>query len=1361
VSKFSVNKPYTVVVAVIIVIVLGVISFFNMSTDLLPSFDLPYLVVVTTYPGATPEEVEQTVTKPLEQTLSTTGNVKKVDSTSNENYSTIILEFYNDVNMDSAIIEMNSKIDMLKSQWNDSVSSPTIIKLNPDAMPVMVVAVDADDMEMEEISGFTENTVMPAIESIDGVASVSAEGLYEAKIKVSIDEEKVKKVNDDIRAIIDDQLNEASEALEEAQDKLDEGQAALADQSKTRTEQLEKATIEITNGKIVLAQTEGQLTSAESQLTQIRGALASALDTANQQLAGLEAKKAELEKRIAEGSVAPVPTPTIQPLPTESPAESGEPTPADTQTPEQTEQAVPVPTEQAAVPAGDGGAAEQDTAAQEDAAARAEGMAATGEGGAGAVPLAAIAQEQPEPQPTAQPPAVQSEDEIELAVVNESIKQLESMKSQLESGLASLDAQLAQITAGKAALVEAKSQISQTELQLADGKGLLAEGLNEGTVEVASGKAVLQSKMDEFDLARESSEAQADMAGMITPAVVSQLLYAQNFSMPAGYITHDGRDYLVKVGEELQGVDELRELVLFDMGMEGMDVIRLRDVADVEEVNNADDVYATINNNDGIILTMQKQSSYSTSDVSKNINDRMEELMAEHPGLHLTILMDQGVYISVVIDNVLNNLLYGAILAIIVLFLFLRDIRPTFIVALSIPISVVFALVLMYFSGVTLNVISLAGLALGVGMLVDNSIVVIENIFRLRSQGESAKNAAIAGAKQVSGAIIASTLTTVCVFLPIVFVQGISRQLFMDMGLTIAYSLLASLIVALTLVPSMSSRMLAGKKFDKEKKELKVFEKFKQFYARALGWSLRFKPVILVPVFALFGFCLYSVFSMGVTFLPSMDSTQITMTMEMPVEHSTFEETAGMADKVIERVLEVQDVETVGAMEGGMNMLGGGASGSATFYVMLDEDRKITSEQAADEIRKATADLDCELSVSASAMDFSALSGEGIQVNIKGNDLDVMQGIAQDVAGMLEETEGTMEVSDGLEDSVPEIRVIVDREKAMEHNLTVAQVYTAVSGIVSEGAAATELEVESYEYPVVVVDGAREDVTPEDLLDMTIQTEDLQGNKGSVRLGDIVRTEEAQGLTSINRSSQVRYITASALVDSQHNVGLVSRDFSSKLAGYDVPDGYTVEVEGENATIMDALDDLIYMLLLAIGLIYLIMVAQFQSLLSPFIVMFTIPLAFTGGLLALMLTGFDISVIAMLGFLILAGIIVNNGIVLVDYINQLRREGVDKREAIIEAGKTRLRPIMMTALTTILGLLTLSLGIGDGADMLQPMAVVTIGGLVYGTFLTIFIAPLLYDVFNKKPMKKPEAEDGWEMLEDGKKAIGEKEDGMG
>ncbi|MEG0110402.1 MAG: efflux RND transporter permease subunit, partial [Oscillospiraceae bacterium] len=412
---------------------------------------------------------------------------------------------------------------------------------------------------------------------------------------------------------------------------------------------------------------------------------------------------------------------------------------------------------------------------------------------------------------------------------------------QLDAELNNIATRMAVITAMKPKLQEGLTAATKGYEELEKGKMTAVNELTKGEItigntekELTDAKAKLEDAQKQFDESRDAAYDKADLSGIITVDMLTNILKAQNFAMPAGYITDGADKTLVKVGDALKTTDEVGDLLLMNMDIDGIGDVRLSDVADISVTDNANESYAKINGNDGVVLSFQKQSTASTATVSGKINDAIAKMQEKNADLHITPLMDQGDYIGIIISSVLQNLIIGGILAVLVLALFLKDLKPTVIVAFSIPMSLMFAITLMYFSNITLNIISLAGLALGVGMLVDNSIVVIENIYRLRSEGMPAAKAAVKGASQVAGAILASTLTTICVFLPIVFTQGISRQLFTDMGLTIAYSLIASLLVALTFVPAMGASVLKNTK----EKQHKWFDAFVRGYEKVLAWCL-------------------------------------------------------------------------------------------------------------------------------------------------------------------------------------------------------------------------------------------------------------------------------------------------------------------------------------------------------------------------------------------------------------------------------------------------------------------------------------------------------------------------------------------
>ncbi len=1116
-SKFSVRKPLTVFMAVIVAIVLGIVSYTRMTPDLMPSIDLPYVVVVTSYPGATPEKVETVISKPVEQSMGTLDGIKNITSTSSENVSMIMLEFEEETNMDTATVDILQKLNQIEGYWDDMVGTPYIMKMNPNMMPVAVASVQMDGMDKSELSNFLDETILNRLEGTNGVASISTTGNIDEEVSVLLSQSKIDSLYEKIYAEMDKNFEEPQKQLDDSKKQLDEAMKGF-------------------------------------------------------------------EKAIAD-------------------IESNPDMPAD-------------------------------------------------------------------------------------------------MKEQ------------------------AKAQITSSP----------------DYAQVQEGLKNLEQGQKDLDKSKEDAHKAIDLSGLLSMDTLSGILTAQDFAMPAGYVRQGDASWIVNVGDEIKSIEEVQNLVLADLKMDGIEPIRIKDVADVVVTDDSADIYAKINGEDGVVLSFSKQSSYATADVAENIAEKFDELSEEYEGLKFITLMNQGDYIHLVVNSITSSLLWGALFAVIVLFIFLRDIRPTFITLCSIPISVIFAIVLMYFSGVSLNMMSLSGLSIAVGMLVDNSIVVIENIYRLKSKGESVAKAAISGATQVAGAVTASTLTTICVFLPIVFVDGLTRTLFVDMALTLGYALIASLIISLTFVPATASKMLKKDIKKKSEKPNGITAKYK----KAVTWCLSHKIAVFAIAIVLLVGSIMAEMSRGFTFMPDMDMPQLSATLETELGTS-FEDTTALADEAMKRIQSVEDVETVGAMissDSGMSMMGGGGSSNAvTFYIMLDENKKRSSNEIIKEINELCSDLDCDFEATGSTDVSALMGGSGISVNIYGDDLEQLQQSAKEISEIISGVEGTQNILNGLEENDPALKITVDKEKAMLNGLTVAQIFQEMSDALTTEKKAIDVIFDDTSYAVYVSDENTDSLSVDDIKNYTMEVTAQDGTVSEVKLSDVASVEESESLSSISRKNQKRYLTVSAEIADGYNVSLVSSDVEEALNSYEAPKGIKIEISGENENIMDSMKQLVEMLLLGVMLVYMIMVAQFQSLKSPFIIMFTIPLAFTGGMLGLFVTGFEISVISMLGFVMLCGIIVNNGIVLVDYINQLRLDGMERRKAIAEAGATRMRPIFMTSITTILGLIVMALGIGDGAEMMQPIAVVCIGGLLYATLLTLFVIPCLYDLMNKKELKKLSKED--------------------
>lgn len=1364
ISKYSVKRPYTVLVAVVLVIVLGVVSLTRMTTDLLPPMNLPYVIVVTTDVGASPEEVEKDVTSPIEAAMATTSNINSVSSMSYDNYSMVILEYEQSTNMDSAMIEIQQQLDQLTGQFPDSAGSPIIMQIDPDMMPVMIASADVDGMDQAEISNYVDNELLPLLESIEGVASVTATGVLDTDLQVTMNQEKIDALNEQILSKIDAQFTDAQAELDKASSQIDSGKKKLSDSEKEMGSQLGAGENEIINNKIQLFNTEADLTTQLSDLQKSQSSmdgaiksLQSAYDGATQLQSAIDGLQKAKDGVSQAKSGAKQLYAMKQQLAASVPTWGGTlPTDYDTfiTTLESTVNYMKMSTD----PATQAKAAQMEqmltglkssmtpeiykalvaSASESDFVAYMESTAIA------QINAQAGTSYTSESDIASQIVTLQSKlDDINVMLMNQAssfadagvtltsykdipaaILKLSESKTQIATGIATIESAQTQVADGKTSLDDALVTLNESQIS-----GIME--MSKGYADLAVAANKIEEGQSQLDDAKEQAKDSADLNTILTMDTLKNLLTAQNLSMPAGYVTEGNEQYLVRVGDEVTSKADLENLVLMDLGMDGIEPIRLSDVADIEYIDNSGDSYSKVNGNPAVMLSIEKQTGYSTGDVTDRLLDKFDSLEKENTALHLSVLMNQGIYIDMIVKSVVENMIVGAILAIIVLLLFLKDIKPTLVIACSIPLSVVFAVVLMYFTHITLNIISLSGLALGIGMLVDNSIVVIENIYRLRGEGYSIRKAAVEGASQVTGAIIASTLTTICVFAPIIFTEGITRQLFVDIALTIAFTLVASLLVALTFVPMMAAGLL------KNTKEIRhnLFDKVKDFYGKILAVCLRFKPIVFIAVIVLLGTSVVAAFSRGYSFMDmNMETNQISATISAKEDQTlTFGELTEMADEVVEKAMTIDGIETIGAMAGGsaLSMMGSSSTDSISMYMILDEESEVSSADVIEQLDELTKDMDCEVTTDTSASDMTSLMGSGLTINVKGNNLDKLQELAGEVAKVVENTEGTVDVDDGLANTTPSFTISVDKEKAAKYGMTVAQVYQLVYGKMASSTSATTISTDVNEYQVYVQSEEQSDVTLDDIKNLTFTYTDREGNETEVALSDIAQFEEGYTLGTISRDAQTRYISVTAGVDDDHNVSLLSNEIQKELDKIDLPEGYSIEMAGEDEMIADAMNQLYLMLLLAVIFIYLVMVAQFQSLLSPFIIMFTIPLAFTGGLFALYFTGNEVSVVAMIGFVMLAGIIVNNGIVMVDFINQLRRGGMEKKDAIIESGKTRLRPILMTALTTILSMSTMAVGLGEGSEMMQPMAIVTVGGLLYGTLLTLIVVPCIYDAFNR------------------------------
>lgn len=1333
--KLSVKKPMTIFVAVIVVIVLGIVSVFKMTPDLLPNMDFPYAIILTTYPGQTPETVESVVTKPLEQSLSTIDGVKTITSTSSDNYSILTLEFEDGTNMDTATVDMRGNLDTIKDAWPDGVGSPYLMKINPNMMPVAMVAVDYDGYDTVQISDYVNNELKNQLEGIDGVASVSTKGIVTQKENVIISQTKIDALNAKINDALNDKFGDAekkiSDAKKELQDNISKAEQGsdtieqsindLNSQQEEVAKQLADAQCKAQSGYTEILNAKMQLLDQQQSLTATKQTLTIAYQTLTQikeKLDSLQDEKVQLTQQIE----------TFEKIYNDYKDALSK-------------------------------LANPDLTDEQLAQVRAI-LAKIDE----ELDKYGFPKEELEERLNNAKNALTNVDKAITQTV-EALKGLDTTDEKLDDTIAEIADKISQVDGGitqiaaavkgldnntvsvNQALSEIEKQQSLAAYQLSGGLSALntkQSEVNSALTQLNSAQEELKSASDELSDQKDKAKKAADMTNTVTISNVSNILTAQNFSMPAGYVSDDENiKYLVRVGDKIDGDKEMQSLALFDTGIDGIGVVKLSDVADVFIADDSDEVFTKINGNSGVVFSFSKQSDAATATVSENIAKKLNSLTQENEGLHFTTLMDQGDYIDIIINSVLQNLLMGAVLAIIILYLFLRDIKPTLIVALSIPVSVIFALVLMYFSGVTLNMISLSGLAIGVGMLVDNSVVVIENIYRLRNLGVPPVKAALNGAKQVAGAIASSTLTTICVFFPIVFIEGLTRQIFMDMALTITYSLLASLIVALTLVPAMGQRMLRKVKPVKHG----MFDKMLGGYEKSIRFVLKHRAIALIAAVVLLFGSMFGAVARGFSFMPNMASTELSVTVSLD-DSATMDDTIDAAQNLLDTLSEYDEFETVGVMTGSttslMGLTGSVSSsdadkGSVMAYAVFKDDKVKNSESISKEIEAELQSIDGDVVVSGSSSSSSMsamLGNDGVSIKLYGDDLKTLQNTAKDMAEKLAAVDGIDETDNGIGATSGEIKVTVDKTKAAKKSLTVAQVYQQIAAAITSETTSSTLTNSGKDLDVVVIKDENSDVTKNNIKDIKLTYTDKEGNEKTTKLSEVAEISDSESMNSITRSDQKRYIKVSGTLKDGYTNTDVSNKAKALFDDYKLPDGCSIEYSGSNESTMEAVNQMLLMMLLGVILIYLIMVAQFQSLKSPFIIMFTIPLAFTGGFLGLLITGFDVSVVALLGFVMLCGIIVNNGIVLVDYINNLRLEGKERREAIVEAGKTRMRPILITAITTVLGLSTMALGIGTGSEIMQPIAIVCIGGLLYATIMTLYIVPVIYDILSKKELRK-------------------------
>ena len=1277
-EKFSVKKPFTVLVAVIMVLMLGFVSISNMQTNLLPDVNTPYLMVVTVYPGASPERVESEVSDVMQNALGTVAGVEKVTATSAENYSLLLMQFSDDTDMNSAMVKVSNKVDQTTASLPSSCLTPSIIEYSLNMNAFMTAAVSREGSDVYDLSEFVSDTLVPYVERKGGVSSVSANGLIEKMVQVQLSQEKIDAINEKLLEVIDVQLADARKQLESAEAQIEAGRKEYDRQFKNYNK---------TVSDTVMQQFSGQVGEAVETVRKQAQAL---LDSVNQLIAVVqepEIQQALIDVRDGLQRVMDKFNETgmkdIDSL-IEIVAELRDITDKLTGALQQLQQRL---------------------------------NTESGTEGSTAADLADDLQVQ------------QSLNTI-YNTLNDVIKAMDDVPGLMSTFSDALGTYSQQQMQAYMKFTEAREMLNEYEKQLAEAKQTYAD-------------------------AEEKAMASSDVSKLLDIDTLAQLIYAQNFSMPAGYVKDSsGKSWLLKVGEEYDSIEDISGALL--LHVDGFGDVRLSDVADVEVIDNAEASYTRLNGERAAVLKIYKGATSSASEVSDNCLSAFQELEAQYDGLHVVVLSNQGNYITIIVKSILSSMVIGAALAIIVLAIFLRDVKPTLVVGFSIPLSVLFAVVLMYFTGMDLNVMTLAGLSLGIGMLVDNSIVVIENIYRLRGRGVPAARAAVQGAKQVGMSVVASTLTSVCVFLPVVFSSSIVKSLMQPMSLCIGYCLMASLIVALTVVPAAASTVLKKA----EPKQLKWFDKIQDKYAKSLEWCFRHRALPLLAAVVLLAFCGWRVFSMGVELLPTITSNEAIVTLSTTKDLSK-EDSYAIAGKAVEAMLEVDHVEEVGITTdtrvAGMDIgqlglpttitdLLNAANSYGTYQVNVMLDESLSSSEI-ETARQALEDAlsgieDCTAKVEISGMqELTSQLASGLSVKIYGADSETLSQLSEKVVDIVNDTEGFANATNGLGSGDATINLHIDRDKVRSYGLTVAQVYQQIAAkLTTTTTAQTPVTVDGSTMSVQISNNL-DPVTKENMMDITFETTVMSADgttsTGTCTLADMATWDTGSAPDSITSEDQTQYVSVTADTLDGYNTTVQARVLEKKLNEFalsdEMPEGCSFSMGGESDSVNFMVNEMVQWLGLALPFVYLVMVAQFQSLLSPFIVLFTIPLAFTGGLLGMLFTGQQLTMISLMGFIVLMGTVVNNGIVFVDYTNQLRLGGMERRAALIATGKTRMRPILMTTLTTVLAMLQLVFSNDMASQLMSGMAIVIICGLSYATLMTLYIVPILYDILFRKP----------------------------
>lgn len=830
----------------------------------------------------------------------------------------------------------------------------------------------------------------------------------------------------------------------------------------------------------------------------------------------------------------------------------------------------------------------------------------------------------------------------------------------------------------------------------------------------------------------------------ITMSQISSYLMAENINYPSGSVEDGIYNLQLRTVGEFKSIDDIRSLPM--MTSKGA-VIKLSDVAEINENTTENNTKAYINGSRGIILTVSKQSNANIVDVSNEIVDELAKINAEYSEIDISMLSNTSTYIKTSVRNVLQTAVLSTAMAFIVLFIFLRDIKPSLIISVSIPTSILATFACMYVLDMSLNIISLGGISIGIGMLVDNSVVVLENIYRYNKLGYSSEEAAYLGAKEVGLSIMASTLTTVAVFIPLMFISGIIGQVFFDLSMTVCIALSASLIVSITFVPMACAILLRGGIMEKKsngnifykgsEKVGKWVDSLDAVYRKALAWCLKHKKKALLITVAVFIGTLLLTPIMGFELMPHMDQGAAAISISLP-KGSNLEKTEKITEEVLERIKDIEEIDVYYVMIGGdtTSAFYGSSTDSASINLNLvsKSERSRTTEEVVAEISERVSNIaGAEITAVSMESAMGSYADSGVSFQVNGYETESLLQAANDVCEIVSKIDGVSNVKTSVGDTVPQANIVINRTKASNYGITAAGIGSALSESIT-GKVATTYKISGTEIDVRIMTNKESVDKLTDIYSLTIPSA-TGSNVPLSEIADIVIEDSA---ASINRANQTRYISISGDITGRDSSS-VRKDIENALDSYIFPEGTDYEFSGNMEMLVDTFNNLVIVLVVAILLVYMIMASQFESLLKPFIVMFSLPLALTGGVLGMFVTRNSITAVSFMGFIMLVGMVVNNAIVLIDYTSIVRKENeLSSDEALLKASPTRLRPILMTTLTTVLGLLPSAIMTTEGLEMQKPLSITIIFGLTISMFVTLLFVPIVYSYFDGVAVRRKE-----------------------